>query len=304
MPSSSLDIDQLERELTKHPDRKFVDNLISGFRQGVYPGFQELPTESLLCKNNLSAIKNAKSVDELLQKEVDKGYIIGPLEQIPFDVYRINPISLADKKYADPPKPRLVVDYSAPHDDEGHFSLNDLISKEEFSLTYTKIDEAIKIIQEYGPRSWLCKTDLTDAFKQIMVHPTVWPYQGIRWRGKYYFFTRLVFGCRSSPKIFDQLSLALVWIAKNNYGIDVLLHLLDDFLAIDKPDVDADRTMAILTLILNKLKIPYSLRKTVGPVFSLEYLGLILDTANMLCKLPDDKIVRMKKNDHRFLRES
>ena len=296
-----MDVDQLEKELVNYPDRESADRFISELRNGVYPGFRELPSDSFVCKNNLSAIRNPEIVDELLQKEVEKGYVIGPLDDIPFESYRISPISIATKKYADPPKPRLVVDYSSPHDDPDHPSLNDLISKEDFSLTYTKIDEAIKIIQTYGPNTWLCKTDLTDAFKQIMVHPSVWGYQGIRWRNKYYFFTRLVFGCRSSPALFDQLSRMIVWIAKNNYGIDVMLFLLDDFLCIDKPDHNAFRTMAILTLILNKLRIPYSLKKTVGPVYSLEYLGLILDTVNMLCQLPDDKLCRMKRMITEFL---
>jgi hypothetical protein len=66
--------------------------------------------------------------------------------------------------------------------------------------------------------------------------------------------------------------------AQNNYNISVIFHLLDDFLTINKPDECGERTMALLSLIFNKLNIPLSPKKTIGPVCELEYLGIILDT--------------------------
>ena len=52
---------------------------------------------------------------ELLNDKLRKGYLIGPFNEHPFEVYRIHPISVAQKKYSD--KKRLVVDLSAPHND-------------------------------------------------------------------------------------------------------------------------------------------------------------------------------------------
>ena len=45
----------------------------------------------------------------------------------------------------------------------------------------------------------MCNTDVSDAFKLVPIHPSLWPYQAIKWQGKYYFYTCLVFGSRSSP---------------------------------------------------------------------------------------------------------
>jgi hypothetical protein len=42
--------------------------------------------------------------------------------------------------------------------------------------------------------------------------------------------------------------------------------------------LNAERTMAIMTMIFNKLNIPIAAHKTVGPVTCLEYLGIVLDT--------------------------
>ena len=83
---------------------------------------------------------------------------------------------------------------------------------------------------------------------------------------------RLVFGSHSSPKKIDWLSQAICWIAHHNYGIDLILHLLNDFLTIDSPNVTADRTMAILSLIFNRLHILIAPHKTVGLTVELQYL--------------------------------
>ena len=163
---------------------------------------------------------------------------------MPFNIYRTNPIGVAEGKYSK--KKRLIVDLSAPHNDKNNACLNDMIVKEDFSLNYVTVDDAIARIKEKGRGSWLCKTDIKDAFKLLPIHPSLWPFHGIKWQGKYYYYTRLVFGSRSSPKIFDTLSVAVCWIATNVFGIATILHLLDDFLTIDPPDILAERTMALI----------------------------------------------------------
>ena len=105
---------------------------------------------------------------------------------------------------------------------------------------------------------------------------------------------RLVFGSRSSPKLFDTLSTAVCWIAKNNYSIDNILHLLDDFLVIEPTCVNAKVTMARFLSVFGNLNIPLGAHKTVGPVFVLEYLGIYLDSVLMQARLPSEKIDRIK----------
>jgi hypothetical protein len=85
-------------------------------------------------------------------------------------------------------------------------------------------------------------------------------------KSSYYFYVRLSFGCRSSPIISDNISRAVCYIAEYNYNIKHILHLLDDLLTVDPPSAIAERTMAIMTLIFNKLYIPIAAHKTVGPV--------------------------------------
>lgn len=282
-----INIPLLENFLSTHPDKQFVEYLITGLKEGFYTGIKCLPTESLVCKNLLSSRSQPEITCDLVKKEIDKGFVIGPFSKIPYDVYRINPIGIAEGKYSK--KKRLIVDLSSPHQDSDFKSLNDLIDKEEFSLQYVTIDHAIDIIKKKGQGSWLCKTDISDAFKLIPIHHSLWPFHGIAWQGKYYFFTRLVFGSRSSPKIFDTLSSAICWVSQNVFNIENILHLLDDFLTIDAPNQDGDRTMALLTMIFNRLNIPIAPHKTVGPTTCLEYLGILLDTVKMEARLPEEK---------------
>ena len=240
-----------------------------------------------------SAISQKECVSELIAAEVSKGYLSGPFKYMPFTNFRINPIGIAESKYSK--KKRLIVDLSAPHDDLEHPSLNELIDKSEFSLQYVSIDDAIRLIKHLGPHAWLIKTDIMDAFKNLPIAPELWPFHGIKWNNEYYFYNKLVFGSRFSPKIFDTLSTAVCWIAQNNYGIKHVLHLLDDFLVVEPFNSNAEKTKGTFLSIFQSLGIPLSLKKTEGPSTSLEYLGIILDTIKLEARLPKDKILRIRE---------
>lgn len=128
----------------------------------------------------------------------------------------------------------------------------------------------------------LCKIDIANVFKTLPIKSSQWPYFCIKWRNQFFEYVRLVFGCRSSPKVFDTLSQALCWISTNNYGTETMFHLLDDFLTVDGPDsCKGKRTLALLSLLCGRLHIRLAHHKCVGPTVCLEYLGIILDSSKM-----------------------
>lgn len=256
--------------------------------------------ETVECKNLRSALLDPTAVDLIISDEVEKGYLRGPFKELPFNNYRVSPIGLAVGKYSG--KKRLIVDLSSPHD-SSQSSINNLIDKESCSLTYVKVDDAIREIKRLGKGAILNKTDITDAFKQLSIRHDQHHLYCIKWRGLYYYYVRLCFGSRSSPRLFDNLSRAVCWIATTNYNIPFMLHLLDDFLTIQHPETSGFRTMALITMIFKKLGIPLSAKKTVGPTTCLEYLGVILDSERMECRLPDDKVDRIIQFIERFLRK-
>lgn len=279
--------------MLEYPDREFVDYLLDGFTTGfdtkIDSKYLDISTKE--CKNLNSAIQNPLDVDKLIHDEVNKGFLAGPFDSLPFKHYRVSPIGVAQGKYS--LKKRLIVDLSAPHSEGEHPSINSLIDKDDCSLSYVKIDDAIKHIIECGKGANMCKTDISDAFKIIPVKAAQHHLFCIKWRGFYYFYHRLCFGCRSSPAIFDNFSKTICWIATHNYNINFILHLLDDFLTIDKAGVDAHQTMQNLLQVFTNLNIPLAKHKTLGPDTTMEYLGITLDSVAMQARLPLEKVHRI-----------
>ncbi|XP_047187859.1 uncharacterized protein LOC124850010 [Scophthalmus maximus] len=247
---------------------------------------------SHVCNNLQSALKEPQVVDKLLAKEVEKGYMIGPYDSPPFSKFRLNPISIATRKYSG--KKRLFIDSSAPHDDSTP-SINSLIPLAPFSLFYATVDHAIQFIKLAGKGAWLGKADITDAFEVMPLHPSQWHVFGIKWRNKIYFSVRLTFGCRCSPCIFITLSEALCWILLNNCKLPFVLHLLDNFLLVDYPQSKPDQCIRGLKDVFKQLGVPLSAEKTQGPLKTIKFLGITLDSDLMQASLPLEKLVRIRE---------
>ncbi|VDH89876.1 Hypothetical predicted protein [Mytilus galloprovincialis] len=284
--SSNLQsVDKQGRSRVFHEGREMCNNFNNPKVQGDI-------SESKECKNNFSARSQVKVVSELIKNECQKGFVHGPFQSLPFANYRVSPLGVAEGKYSG--KKRLILDLSSPHDNDNFLSINEMIDKEECSMSYVKIDDAIRIILKLGRNSTLCKYDISDAFKICPYLPSQWPLFCFKWQSFYYYYVRLTFGCRSSPKIFDTISQAICHIAEKNYKIKNILHLLDDFLTIDHPSEDGERSMAIMMMtIFKRLNIPIAKHKTEGPVTCLEYLGIILDSNKMEARLPNIKVQRI-----------
>lgn len=119
---------------TKEKPDPRLNHMTEGFRNGFDTGLKILPQVSFECDNLLSAKKDPAATSELLQTELERGYILGPFASVPFETYRISSLGIAIGKYSG--KKRLIVDLSAPHENQERQSLNELIDKEEFSLSY------------------------------------------------------------------------------------------------------------------------------------------------------------------------
>ena len=140
------------------------------------------------CKNLLSARQNAQDVQELIDKDVSKGFLYGPFDSPPFESYRASPLVLAIGKYSG--KKRLIVDLSSPHDNPDHVSINDLIDKDSCSMTYVKIDDTIRSICQHGKGALLTKFDISEAFKNFPIKSSQWPYFCVKWNSFYYVYVR------------------------------------------------------------------------------------------------------------------
>ena len=85
----------------------------------------------------------------------------------------------------------------------------------------------------------------------------------------------LPFGLRSAPYLFNRESEAIHWTITNNYGVQHLLHYLDDFLIVVPANftICSQNLNAMLTLC-EKINSPVKSSKIEGPFTYLTFLGI------------------------------
>eukprot|EP00731_Ephydatia_muelleri_P033672 Em0035g9a len=216
-----------ERELKGHPDKAWVSWLLNGIDNGVSTGYNG-PHFPFTARNLTSALQHPEIVDAELLKEVELGRILGPFSQRPLEHLRTSGLGAVPKKNG---KWRVILHLSAPE----CRSINDFIAKEEFSIHYSTIADAVALLSRFSKGARMAKVDLKSAFRMVPIQASEWELLGMYWRGQYYIDTCLPFGLRSAPNIFDNFASALHWVLENNYGA-ILLHYLDDFLLVDPPN--------------------------------------------------------------------
>jgi hypothetical protein len=129
-----------------------------------------------------------------------------------------------------PNKWRLIVDLSSPAD----HSVNDAISKEGSSFSYTSVDNVAEAILSMGKGSLLAKMDIKQAYRIVPIHPQDRPLLGMKWQESIYVDKMLPFGLRSAPLIFSALADALMWIMQKR-GASPVFHYVDDFITVGRP---------------------------------------------------------------------
>ena len=255
---SPVNSDRLDTLLVRHPDRKFVQFLVDGFRHGFDIGFRGSITPGVT-KNHKSAHDNKHDVSAAINKEVERGHTVGPFPRPPFTKFHTSPLGAVPKKDG---TVRLILDLSYPNGS----SINDGISKEEFSVSYSSFDEATQMVLSAGRGSFMAKIDIKHAFRLCPVRPQDYPLLGIQWQGNYYVDTRLPFGSRSSPCIFNQFADALWWIITTIGGIALIVHYLDDFFMVVSTKNQCHQYVQTVKYLLPYLGVPIATDKLEGPL--------------------------------------
>ena len=283
-----INVDNLAIQLCSYPDRRQVDYILSGLRNGFRLGFN--PTGIILksAKTNCPSAREHPSVIETyLAKEVSLGRVFGPAISPPLTDLHVSRFGVIPKKDGGW---RLILDLSFPFD----HSVNDGINKEDFPLSYSKVSDAISLIVKTGRGALMGKVDIKSAYRIIPVHPADRYLLGMFWQGKYYVDLALPFGLRSAPGIFNTLADVFHWILVNNYNVLDLLHYLDDYFTLGPPNSDLCATrLRAINESAAEIGIPLSPEKCVGPTTCLTFLGIELDSVNMTARLPADKLAEL-----------
>lgn len=274
---------QFERELVNHPDKAWTHWLLNGIKNGVALGYDG-PRGPREARNLISASQHTHVIDEELRKECLAGRILGPFPARPIENLKCSGLGAVPKKGG---KWRMILHLSAPLGQ----SINDYISKEEFSLRYSSIDDATRMLSALGKGSLMAKVDLKSAFRMVPVRRQDWELLGMKWKEAYFVDTCLPFGLRSAPYLFNQFAEALQWILQHNYGLQWLIHYLDDYLIVGAPDSHScGEHLQTFLRACTLLGIPVAMDKVDGPATVLSFLGLELDSVLQQIRLPPNKL--------------
>lgn len=282
-----LKVEVWASQLRNHPDKAFVNYILSGIREGFRLGFDYKDSKLLPARSNMrSAINNPKVITDYLEKEVTAGRVVSGVEQLPLQISRFGAIP----KSGEPGSWRLIVDLSYP---QGR-SVNHSISKDLSSIQYATIDQAVAGIMRLGPGAELAKVDVERAYRNVPVHQEDRWLLGMEWNQTKYMDTTLPFGLRSAPKIFSAVADALEW-AFREAGVTFSLHFLDDYLTMGKGGTgECARNLYLMKGTCNGNGTPLKERKIMGPDTILEFLGIILDTIKWEMRLSEERMEVLK----------
>ena len=256
--------------------------LLEGFKNGFKIGFQGSVNNAI--PNNLkSASEMPNLVSEHIQKELLAGRIAGPFVSPPFTKFQCSPVGLVEKK--DSGKFRMIHHLSYP---EGS-SVNDQIDPGWTAVQYATISDAIELVVNLCPQAFMSKTDVKSAFRVIPLHPDVRHLFVFHWEDYFYVDLALPMGCSSSCQIFEALSTAVEWIAKEKLHIK-LVHILDDFFL-----TSVSKQVGIFQLktfldMCRDIGLPMAPEKTFQPDTVMTFVGYEIDTLKGEVRLPLDKL--------------
>ena len=124
----------------------------------------------------------------------------------------------------------------------------------------------------------MSKLDIQHAFRLLPVITTQLILLRIFWLGKFFVDTRLPFGLRSSPGIFNRFADAVCWIIQSVYNIKNIVHYSDDFFLVSPNKItQAKSDLSTVRSAFKFLNVPIAENKLEGLSTSITYLGILID---------------------------
>lgn len=282
--TTPINVKNFQKYLNNYSQSK-TNYLIQGFTHGFripYTGERRFTPST----NHPSVLLNKMIVDEKINSELDNKRILGPFVQPPYNNLICSPLGLVPKK--DTGDYRLIHDLSWPKTGE---SVNEFIPKTFTQVSYETLDTCIEIITSIGRGCLVAKCDIQNAFRIVPIHPADWELLGFTWNGYYYVDKSLPMGLSYSCGLIERFSKAVQWILQNIFKVSWVSHILDDFIFFGPPHSAVFEQSQLKFLHLaSDINIPIKASKTVSPNHCVILHGIEVDTLEMLCRLPMDKL--------------
>ncbi len=155
-------------------------------------------------------------------------------------------------------------------------------------------------MQISGAAASLTKIDLKSAFNHIVVRPDQWHFLGMHLADEngergLYFDATLPFGLRSSPRIFNEFTKAIRYLAKQEEGIEDLFGYLDDFFLVGETEQSCADQLRRVKSMATRYGWALNDDKERGPAQVMELLGIEIDAPQQILRITDKRLVDMLK---------
>ena len=283
---SGLNFDYLEKELPDYKDCDILMLLCYGCPI-IYKGLGCL---SRVYHNHKGATDFPDHIDHFLRKEVEATSVMGPFRSSAFDIKTtVSPLNTVPKKEST--DCRVIVDLSFPKHNPREL-VNGGISWDCFlgdpiHLRYPSVDNLVNLVRRKGPGCCLFKCDLSHAYRQLPVDPGDLHHLGYRWRGDLFIDVILTMGLRSAAFLRQRVTNAITYIAKNNEVS--ISNYLNDFAGVEIKD-SATKAFLKLRDILKQNGLVISPAKTCWPNVHMVFLGIMVDTEQMVLEVSPDRL--------------
>ena len=288
-PLPALKVDFWANNLPKLYDgdrsRSLMSQLLTGVRIGRPPADTQI-----VSANWPSAIEHREQVSKIIADDLGAGRLHGPFEAPPFDNFIVSPLGAFKKRGSN--KIRLIHDLSFP----SKGSVNSLIKKEDFSLAYASVDDAVRICKSLGPGPvYMAKLDLENAFKHVLVDKRDWHMLGFSWpdsngRTQYFFSKVLNFGLRSAPFLFDMFAEALLGFMHHVGVPRRIVRYVDDFIVVAPTAHECQQHLDTMLVTCRASGFSVQPSKITTPAVSTEFLGIVIDSSLQQLRISVDRL--------------
>ena len=224
---------------------------------------------------------------------------VGPLtrEEIPWDDITINEMMVKIKPDM---SARLIVNMSAPKNTSGPGSVNSGVDGKEFEARMSSTSKFVESLVRAGVGALICKSDWSSAYKHQHVRYEDLKLQFVEFGGMFFCELMLVFGCISSPGIYDDLAKVVLGCAINMSRIDpeMIQQHLDDVCACGTKEEGSILTFdRVYREVCERVGVRLASREDPDKSFAPRTEGLVLgvwyDTLDWSWSIREDKLTRI-----------
>lgn len=197
-------------------------------------------------------------------------------------------------------KIRVLRDYSIKkgplRTQEWFQSVNDTAWHDSFQMM--SVDDAFVHMR---PGCSMAKIDIKKAFRVVPISPSNYEHMAFKVGNKYYLETRLAFGLKNAPEIFQRITRA-VYLMMRRRGIHAVVVYIDDFWISAATAAECQLAYDCLLQLLTSLGFMVSIKKCEPPTQSIRFLGVQLDSDadrdgsnRMQASVPIEKLTALKQ---------